>query len=98
MVNVLCAVTAAASVNGPFTVDVAYALFARRASSALSFGEGDSFPHVLCNLLVPAEGDSGETSLSVDVRFCNPESVRKFPAPFHVSNRMVFIRTAIHLV
>src|SRR5512141_1775828 len=77
MIDVLRAVAAPASVNGPLSVNITDALLARGASSALSFRQRDSFSLVLCDLLVLAEENCGETPFSVDFGSCDCESGRE---------------------
>jgi hypothetical protein len=77
VVDILSAITATTSVNGPFGVDIADTFLARRASSALGLSEGDPFSHVLSDLLVSAEVNGGETSLAVDAGLCDQESWRE---------------------
>jgi hypothetical protein len=78
MIDVLCAVAVLTPVNGPLTVNVADASLASGASSARSFRHRDSFTHVLSDLLVPAEGNNGETTFSVNSGCCHCESEREF--------------------
>ena len=78
MIDVLSAVAAPASVNGPFVIHITDALFARLVPSALSFSQWDPLAHVLSNLLVLVEGNAGETAFSVDSGFSNREPERKF--------------------
>jgi hypothetical protein len=77
MIDVLRAVAAPASVDGPLSVNIADAFLAGGASSSRSFRHRDSFADVLSDLLVLAEGDNGETPLPVDSGCCYCESGRE---------------------
>ena len=78
VIDVLSAVAAPAAINRPFSVDVADTFLARRALPERGLGERDSFADVFSDPLVPAEPGGGETSLTVDPGFCDPESRREF--------------------
>jgi len=77
MIDVLGAVAASASINGPIRIDITDALFANRAPSVLSFSQRNSFSHIFSDPLVLMEWNRGETSFSVYSGFPYRESERK---------------------
>lgn len=74
MIDVLGAVAASASINGPIRIDITDALCANRAPSALSFSQRNSFSHIFSDPLVMMEWNRGETSFSVYSGFPYRES------------------------
>ena len=73
MVDVVSTISTAASVDGPFRVDVADAFQALRASAGLSFSCADPFTDILGDLLVLAEHRGSETAFSVDAGFSHSD-------------------------
>jgi hypothetical protein len=78
MVDVLCAVTPSASVDGPPGTNVKNTFLARVKLSAFGFCKRDSFPYIFSNLLVSAEGNGREAPFAIDAGFLDAKPFRQY--------------------